>query len=262
MKRRTFLQRSGLAFPGAAAVLAADRVEPTAESVLITSAHTRLAPILAAGLGKQYRPVLTAAQEIRTEHEWRRGDPLDETTTADLVRGIGAIVHLAEPPASASTAAQVDVRTRATYNLLQAAAAAGVTRAIYISSLDVMQGHGERFAVTEDWRPEPTTAAGAMSHWLGECTCREFARQGSISIVALRFGRLVGEEEAGGKPADRPWLAESDAVQAVRLSLDYLRKRTSPADRWTVFHILAAGCPRFPISKAERLLGYRPEFRS
>lgn len=262
MKRRTFLQASGLALPGAAAALAADSERAAAKPVLITSAQTRFAQMLAAGLAAQYRPILTARQEVRTEYELRRGDLLDEKAMPDLVRGIDAIVHLAEPPENASVAEQVDVRTRGTYNLLRAAAAAGVTRAVYVGSLEVMRGYDKRFAVTEDWRPQPGTAAGAMSHSLGEFTCREFAREGSMGVVVLRFGRLVGAEEAAGKRLDCPWLAESDAVQAVRLALDYLQKRTSPADRWAVFHILSDGCPRFPVAKAKRLLGYQPEFRA
>ena len=147
-------------------------------------------------------------------------------------------------------------------NLLRAAASAGVTRVVYLSSLDVVRGYDERFAIAEDWRPQPGTAAGAVSQHLGEFTCRGFAREGSMSVAVLRLGRLVGAEEAAGKRVDCPWLAESDAVQAVRLALDYLQKRTSPADRWAVFHILADGCPRYPIAKAKRMLGYQPEFHA
>ncbi len=268
MKRRTFLQTTGLAIAGGGAVAAGPRCssqahgmapEPAATSVLITSAQTRLGRALAAELGKQRRVVLMNGEDIPTDENQRKANLLNNESVTGLVHGIGAIVHIAEAPGGTAPGPEIDYRTRGTYNLLQAAVEGGVAHAVYLSSLQVMRGYDDRFAVTEDWRPEPTTAPEAMSHYLGEFTCREFARDGRIRIGVLRLGNLVRPEEVEDKPFDPLWLAESDAAQAVRLTLNYLEKQPPP-DPWAVFHIASGACPRFPITKAKRVLGYRPEF--
>jgi hypothetical protein len=247
MKRRTFLQTTGFALAGGHAMAqgqpASQPSGPTvaAKSVLVTSADSPLAQAIATGLSDQYRTVLT------------KSDFSDPAATTALVHGVDAIVHVAEPPADAPAAAHLDYRTRGTYGLLQAAFREGVRQAVYLSSLEVMFGYDEQFQVTEDWCPKPAAEPGPMSHYLGEFTCREFAREGKIGFCVLRLGRL-------GLAGDPLRLDQADAVGAVECALTVMGSERARLGLWSVFHIVSdVRNSRFPAAKASQMLGYRPQ---
>jgi hypothetical protein len=123
MKRRRFLQSSG--FIGAAP-LAAAQAPAARQPVLITSAASRLAQALAGSLKEQYPIRLTERSAVKTGHEFVECALGHDEATDALVRGVRAIVHVAEPLPGDSPQQQVDLLTRCTYNLLTAAAAAEV----------------------------------------------------------------------------------------------------------------------------------------
>jgi hypothetical protein len=242
-----------------------------AEKVLITSAETRLARAIAAALAGKYALRLTSPAAIAlgeeaggssqsVPHEFIQSPLDDGPSTAVAVRGVDAIVHVAEPPPGAGDLEQIDFRTRGTYNLLLAAAQEGVRRAIYLSSLELMTAYAEDFLVTEDWRPKPGSEPGPMSRYLGEYVCREFAREGKLDVIVLRLGRVVDPVAVGGGPFDPLWVAFSDVVQAVALALERPRVSTMAAlGQWHVFHIEHdSPRARFPVDKAKKLLGYQP----
>jgi nucleoside-diphosphate-sugar epimerase len=179
-----------------------------------------------------------------------------------MVRGLDAIVHVAQPPPTATEAEKIDYRTRCTYNLLKAAARERVRRLIYLSSLRMMTGYDEQFEVAEDWRPLPTPEPDSISHFLGEFVCREFAREGKLDVIILRLGTVVRAEAVSGKRFDPLWVDERDMIQAVSLALNRLcKENASSPGFWSVLHILSQS-PHVPFSviKAKRLLGYKPRF--
>lgn len=268
MKRRDFFQRAGLAAVGMPAALAsagepprrAEGERPT-KRLLLTSAHCGLAHTLAAWLRDKYRVSQTSPVGLDASPLPITQSPLDHgEATRALVRGIDAIVHVAEPPAGATEAERIDYRTRATYNLLRAAMDEGVQAVVYLSSLDVMTGYDADFAVDEDWQPRPAAGSEALSDYLGEFTCREFTREGRLRVSVLRLGKVVRAGEVSG-PWDPLWVDEQDVVQAVSLTL--AAQLAVPRPRlgsWSVFHILsAAPQARFSVARARRALGYQPQ---
>jgi nucleoside-diphosphate-sugar epimerase len=99
-----------------------------------------------------------------------------------------------------------------------------------------------------------------MSHYLGEFTCRQFARDENAYICVLRLGHVVQAEAKPEQPNDPLRLDQRDAVQAVSRALEALLAEPSPLRRWSVFHIVSdVRNPRFPATKANQLLGYRPQ---
>ncbi len=231
--------------------------------VLVTSAESRLAQAVAAGLSDRCRVRLTAPSEVQTGFDFVRSTLDDDEATRGVVRGMDAIVHVAEPPQGADGAGQIDHRTRGTYNLLKAAAQEGVRGVVYLSSLAVMTGYGERLDVNEDFRPLATSHPGVLSHYLGEFTCREFARQRQLEVVVLRLGKVVQADEVAGRPFDPLWVDQGDVVQAVSRAVALqLADGAGRLGAWSVFHI-ASGSPRgrFSPQKAARLLGYKPRFQ-
>jgi hypothetical protein len=253
MKRRGFLQKMGLVCAGGTGLLSAG-CQPGGKSkrILITSGETRLAQAVATELGK--------GNEIRLAGQLTFGHGEE---TQELVRGVDAIVHVAEPPSGSSEVERIDYQTRGTYNLLAAAHKAGVQRVVYFSSLDVMTGYGEDFEVREGWRPRVTEKSSAFSNYLGEFTCREFARDRHLNIIVLRLGKVVRADEVAGKPFDPLWVDERDVAQATAKALP-LDVKTYRGERpWTIYHI-QSGSPqaRFAIdsAKSERGLNYKPRY--
>jgi len=236
--------------------------EGPARSVLITSAETPVARAIAAELSRRYRVLLTGQRDVETDYPVTKSGLDADEATAALVRDKDAIVHVARPEAGGDETLPIDHRTRLTYNLLHAGVQAGAREVVYLSSLDLMTGCGEGFEVTEDWRPCPGADPRVLSHYLGEFTCREFARQGALSVVVLRLGRIVRAEEVAGQAFDPLWVDERDVVQAVSLALAALETDDGhKLGRWSVFHVQSdSPRARFSVAKAKRLLGYKPQF--
>ena len=234
--------------------------------VLITSAALELPRELATSLGSNNQVRLTDRSDVSTDLEFIRCDLGHDQTTNGLVRGMDAIVHSGQVDPAASASEQLDFQTRCTYNLLWAAVEEGVPRFIYLSSLAVMGRYDEDLAVTERWRPVPSTEAPVLCHHLGEYVCREFAREGSITILSLRLGDIVRGQGAIGSSA----LHFDDALRAVECALNANVSGGQPAgfrpvhyaNRWGVFHIQSpVPGARFLTKQAEEQLGYKPTFK-
>jgi uronate dehydrogenase len=221
--------------------------------ILITSAASPLAQGLAAVLRPEHRLRLTEQTQLEVEGEFVRCSLDHDYSTNLLVQGMEAIIHAAEPAAEATEQQQLDYLTRGTYNLLWAAAAEGVRRVVYLSTLELLSRYDENFIVTERWRPRPTTAPSLLAKHLGESVCREFAREHKLSVVVLRLGQVVRAEAVANQPFNPTWVDERDVAQAVSQAL------TARLGDWAVFHIQAdSPQAQFPVANARKLLGYNP----
>jgi uronate dehydrogenase len=220
--------------------------------LLITSAASPLARTLADILAADHTIRLTERTHVQSDHEFILSQLGHDASTNLLVRGIDAILHVAQPLPEMTPTEQIDWMTRGTYNLLHAAAAEGVKRIIYLSSLDLMTPYDENYIVDERWRPLPQPEPPTLTTYLGESVCREFAREHKLTVVVLRLAEVT--DIALRLPAD-PWVDIGDAAQAIHLAL------TADIDQWTVYHIASTdAAPRFPISKAQSELGFDPQF--
>ena len=262
VKRRSFLKSAGVATAGVASLAGAAEPQEQSRRLLITSGENSLAGTLADSLASEYEVRVTSGTAIESRHPFVQSDLGHEDPTNDLVRGIGRIVHLAEPLPGEDTPAKIDYATRCTYNLLRAAAAAGVERAVFLRTLELMTPYDEDFLVTEAWRPRPGLDGVSLPKHLGEYVCREFARSNAMDVVVLRLGKVVSAAEMSAGPFDSLWVADEDVVQAVRLALEPPKSERGRAlGRWSVFHI-SSGSPqaRFGSRSAVTRLGYKPKF--
>ena len=230
-------------------------------NILITAAASELAQGLAKALSGEHRIRLTDLIDAKTDFEFVRSDLGHDAGTNLLVRGMDAIIHLAQlPPALLAASSQpenfeIDYLTRCTYNLLWAAVAEKVPRVIFASTLRLFQTCDEDWTVHESWRPRPTTDIFPLSRHLGEFTCREFAREGKLNINCLRLGTLVKADEAASQPFDSTWLEMNDAIHAFDCAL-----KASPA-RWAICHIQSEfPHSRFSSAKAKNALKFNPQF--
>jgi nucleoside-diphosphate-sugar epimerase len=236
--------------------LAAAQVPSRRQPILITSAASSLAQVLAAGLKDRYAIRLTERAPVRSEHEFGECALGHDPATNAAVRGVQTVVHVAEPLPQDTPAQQIDLLTRCTYNLLSAAAEEKVQRLILLSTLEVMSGYDPGLTVTETWRPRPSPAPRVLAKYLGEFTSREFAREGKTNIVVLRLGKVVAAEAVKGQPFDPLWVEQGDVVQAVSSAL------TAKLGPWHIYHIQAESPrARFAVTRARAELGYQPQFR-
>jgi nucleoside-diphosphate-sugar epimerase len=223
-------------------------------NILLTSAACPLAQAMAAGLSGEHQVRLTERVFVETDHEFAQCALGHDAATNLLVRGMDAIVHVAEPLPHENENEQIDYLTRCTYNLLYAASQEGVPRAVFLSTLELMTQYDENFTVFEHWRPRPTTEPRVLSKHLGEFTSREFAREHKINVVVLRLGKVVKADEVKDQPFDPMWVDESDVVHAVSCAL------TAKVGRWSIFHIQHdSPRARFSVAHAKRALGYSPQ---
>jgi hypothetical protein len=231
------------------------------KEVLITSATSGLCLPIAEKLKNAHRVRLTATSDIDTSFPFTKSD-LDHSPSTDaLVPGVEAIVHVGLASPGASGTQIIDYRTRATYNLLRAATRQGVRRVVYLSSLEIMLGYDEQYMITEDFRPQPTPHSQTLSHHLGEFTCREFARLRDLDVVVLRLGRLEQWMPDSPFAGELPLTNIRDVTAAVATVVGS-EGGSNPPDfgPWTIIHIHSqAKSSRFPLTKAERLLDYRPK---
>ena len=236
--------------------------------VLVTGAASALGQEVVAALSADENAELRLLDDCtaqRQDVEWIAARLTDSDAVCQAVRDVDAVVHTGEPPpAPESEEALLDRVTRGTHVLLQAAVEAGVKRFVYGSTLEVFRTYPDTVYVTEYYKPLPPTEMAVLARYLGEMTCREFAREHPITVTALRLGKLVREEEVAGRECDLMWVDIRDAAQAFYAALS--RDASASLNwvpRWAVYHIAAPiAHPKFLLDRAKSM-GYRPqrEFR-
>lgn len=169
--------------------------------ILLTSAASPLAQRLAEELKISHTLRLTERQMMKSEHEFVLADLGHDASTNLLVRGVDAVIHVDAMADGADTGAQIDQSTRCTYNLLMAAAAEGVKRVVYISTLDLMAAY-DGYLYDTRWQPRPTTAPSTLTKFLGESTCKEFAREGKVAVTVLRLAAEASPKNIADAIAD------------------------------------------------------------
>lgn len=223
--------------------------------LLLTSAAAPLAQALAEPLRTDHAVRLTERTPLPGRTDFVLSPLGPDLSTNLLIRGIDAVIHVAEPLPTDNALQQIDYLTRCTYNLCLAAAAEGVKRLIYLSTLNLMTAYDPTYRVNERWKPQPPPDAPVLAKHLGEYTCREFAREHKLTVVVLRLGKVVRAEAVAGQPVDPLWVDERDVAQAVALAL------TADVPRWAIFHI-GADSPRarFSVATAKQVLKYAPRY--
>lgn len=236
--------------------------------VLITGAASQLGRAVAAELTGQHTLRLIDEDSVTglDGAQVIQGSLLDPQMAWQAVRGIDAVVHTGEPPATiaavglAREQALLERATRGTHVLLAAAVEAGVGRVVYGSTLAVLAGYPDDVYISERWEPQPAAAMEPLSRYLGELTCREFARMHHIGITALRLGEVVVEEEVADSEPNLLWLDRRDAARAFACALGRdSGAAVAWARRWEVYHIAAAPPNAKYLIDHARGMGYEPQ---
>ncbi|MGH2514463.1 MAG: NAD-dependent epimerase/dehydratase family protein [Ktedonobacterales bacterium] len=122
------------------------------------------------------------------------GDIRDATVVADAMRGAEYVFHLAAQSNVLGSESDPDyaftTNVTGTYNVLQAATAAGARRLLFTSSREVY-GQPAELPASEHDPLLPKNAYGA-SKAAGEMLCRTAAARGNLEIVAARLTNVYG----------------------------------------------------------------------
>ncbi len=268
--------------------------------VLITGAAGVLggtvASLLEEGDGIELR--LTDTVPLETSHESVQADLSKCDEVEGLCDGIDEVLHIAaiHPWKQYTPEQYIDCNIKGTFNVLNAAANAGVKRVIYTSSIAAVGyglGPGETLPFDESKPWHAVEDIYSISKQTGEQFCEMFWRKHQLPYVALRPGTFIPRDEDDpqfGLGLLLQWVHFSDVAQAHVLALKSdvrneaifitakvpFTKDDGPAlltDARPVIlkhfpdaaQLEAQGLelprtiPRcYSIEKAERLLGFRP----
>jgi len=238
-------------------------------NVLITGAASPLGQQIVAELDSnhQLRLLDNTTPDIKYENfEFIQGSLVDPSIASEATQNIDVLIHTGEPPPNLPQdpleceQVLLDLATRGTHVLFKAAVDTGVKRFIYGSTLEIFGSYPDDTYISEFYKPLPTPEIYQMARYLGELTCREFARTYMITVTSLRLGRLVLEEDVADRDLDLMWLDLRDAARAFAGALK--RDQSSSVQwtqRWAVYHIGAPiKNPKFLISGASQI-GYQPQ---
>jgi UDP-glucose 4-epimerase len=127
-----------------------------------------------------------------------RGDLCDPDVSAEVVRGVEVIFHLAALPSVPRSLADPwgshDANVNATVRLLQAAKAAGVRRCVFSSSSSVY-GDTPTLPKVETMEPLPRSPYAA-SKLSSEQYVLAYARGGLVEGIALRYFNVFGPRQS------------------------------------------------------------------
>lgn len=203
--------------------------------VLVTGAAGELGRDLCPWLAQHFDVRQTDLVPCVNELEYVRADITEPAEVAAVMQGVDAVVHLAVIlPVPASTSAFVDVNTKGTTLLLEAALQAGAKRFVYASTVWVT-GHGA------EERPQPVDEFAAcrpldvygLTKLQGELSCEFYARTQGLGVLTLR---LCGYRRWPGFAWDgsMDWATADLPGLALRL-LQTGQKLCDPADLGRAF---------------------------
>jgi nucleoside-diphosphate-sugar epimerase len=183
----------------------------------------------------------------------------DFDALAGATVGMEALLYMAMGDKEYNTVASIttnfDVNVKGLYLALYAASQAGITHAVYTSSMSVYGGNLEgRYFPDEEITPDSSDIYG-LTKRLGEEICRNAVRAWGMNVNALRLCFPTPEDEWHAKTrAGTPTLATTagDVAGALLAALDY-------RGGFQAFMISGDYEQKLMnMAKAKRLLGWEP----
>ncbi len=232
--------------------------------VLITGASGYVGRHVWPGLANEHELRLGARRPPEGDPRWVRLDITQPAEVMAAMEGIDAVLHMAVAAGhegdyedDAFNQLRFDVNVRGTWNVLEAARRASVRRFVHTSSIMVTWGYPPPRQVPGDAPPRPV-GTYALTKQMAETLCRYYAEHFALPTVCLRIPKPIDLADTSWKQRRiRPqWLAFPDLIQAYRLAL------VAPSIEFEIVTVVGESSRRrWDLSRAEKLLGYRPTIR-
>lgn len=218
-------------------------------------------------LARQHRVrVFDMAQPLDIDNvEWAAGDLFDASAVEAAAEGMDALIYMAmgpREPWGEITMAQAHLRvaTAGLYTCLRAAAAKGIRRAIYTSSMSVYRAVAAPNAPTgplpgEEVPPDAVDFYG-LAKQFGEQIGRAAVVEYDLDFVALRLCFPIRDEEWPPQDPRTATIATSgrDVASALEAALSYQHRG------FDVFAISGDAAGHIvAIDKARHVLGWQPQ---
>lgn len=229
-------------------------------------------------------------------------DLTDSGAVLDVLAGADAVLHLGAIPGPGSHAGAAIFHNNvvSTYNVVQAAAALGVGRLVFASTVFALGWveEGDRYwpqyAPVDEAHPLTPFEGYGLSKQVGEAICAAASRRTGMATVSLRIMNVIHPDGYGALPWPAPtrdapvrfvmwpYVDARDVARACRLALEadtaghepfYLAARDIRFDRPTTELLRELAPPSLEIReplegqasvictrKAQELLGWEPEF--
>lgn len=203
-------------------------------------------------VGRVAKLRLLDLQPLDAEHEQEEvivGNIRDQESLYAAMQGAHGVVHLAGIADEADFHDLVEVNILGTYNVLEAARRAGVSRVVYASSNRVAGFYSTDVVVNSDMPPRPDGFYG-VSKVTGEALGRLYADKFGLQVAAVRIGSF---EDA---PLDirqlSTWLSHADCVAA------FLAAMTTPNLTFASFYAVSRNQRRWWDIDNGALIGFEP----
>ena len=193
----------------------------TKSRILITGSAGEIGRVLRAGLydGRRALRLLDIKPQAaaRAGEECVTADLADMAALQDAMRDIDCIVHLAGVPREGAWEAILPANIIGTYNLFEAARAAGVRRVIFASSNHVIGYYRAAQTVGISEPPRPDSRYG-VSKAYGEALGRMYADKYGLEVACLRIGSF--RARPGDARQLATWISHRDMVELTRCCID------------------------------------------
>lgn len=235
-------------------------------------------------LGTLVVPFLVQRHDLRVfdlqppenkEVEYMQGSVCDPSALASAAAGMDAVLYMAMGSAApldgnpwGRIEARVnafDVNIKGLHLALHAAHHAGISQAVFTSSMSVYADNGVGHAdsgedappESEDTPPDSDFLYG-LTKRLGEDVCRNACRAWGMDVNALRLFLPVPEDKwraEASQAAPTPWTTAEDTARAIGAALEY-------RDGFQAFTISGDYAQKLmSLAKAKRLLNWEPVAR-
>src|SRR4051794_30792953 len=147
------------------------------------------------------------AEHSWTKMEYRRGDVRDEAVLKEAFTGADVVVHLAFLIIGGNKETTRAINVEGTLNVFRAAAAAGVKRFVYASSVAAYGFHADNpVGMTEDWptRPAQRLFYAQEKAELEALLQEEAAAHPELGLYLLRPPVVLGPHTVGAKELPGP----------------------------------------------------------
>lgn len=192
-----------------------------------------------------------------------RGEVNDEAALANAMAGMEGVVYLAMGKNDKNNIELVgpayDVNVKGVHRACRSALDAGAKRLVYMSTLSVYGGNGNRVFKTEDEPPDSPTIYG-FTKFLGEEVLRHFCLRHGLNGFALRLNWPVPNDKWEEAHKTHPGCGATAGDDLARAVLAALEVEHSGFD--AVFITGDYEGRKFNPAKAKRLLGWEPQRRS
>lgn len=189
--------------------------------ILVTGSSGRIGQAFFTAYQERYEFVLTdmkvPTQSVSGPHRFAQSDLSDANTAEGLCQGVDAVVHLAGiPDPNAEFDDVLPANILATTYLIEAARKANVSRFVFASSAQTIEGYPVDRQIVPGMAVAPANLYG-VSKCYGEALCSLYATRHGMSCVSLRIGAF---EPADGPPLETKrdlsaWLSHRDATHLI-----------------------------------------------